>query len=116
MLLIWALGVEKGDFHITYDFIGNVFRSSTRGSSPGNNFFMDAIYGIIGYVRGSLFACTPLLLTLLYSLLFPCGVVLSTGQCVDMLRSTESTSTERASSKTIWPRNSFVDVTRVLTI
>ena len=47
------IGVEKGKFHITYDFIGNVFRASTRGSSPGNNGFMDQIYNIIGAVRTS---------------------------------------------------------------
>ncbi|KAJ3487700.1 hypothetical protein NLI96_g3368 [Meripilus lineatus] len=43
-------GVEKGHFHITYDFLGDVFRASSRGSSPGNNFFLDAVYCLIGYV------------------------------------------------------------------
>lgn len=45
-----AVGVEKGKFHITYDFIGNAFRASCRGSSPGSNGFMDQIYCIIGAV------------------------------------------------------------------
>ncbi|CAL1708157.1 unnamed protein product [Somion occarium] len=43
-------GVQNGDFHITYDFLLNVFRGSTRGSSPGNNFFMDSIYELIGRI------------------------------------------------------------------
>ncbi|KAK7470577.1 3-dehydrosphinganine reductase [Stygiomarasmius scandens] len=43
-------GVQRGDFHITMDFIGNIFRSSTRGSSPHNNVFLDAIYSFIGWV------------------------------------------------------------------
>ncbi|KAI0071744.1 oxidoreductase [Panus rudis PR-1116 ss-1] len=43
-------GVQRGNFHITYDFIGNVFRASTRGSSPGNNVFVDTIYGLIGWI------------------------------------------------------------------
>ena len=43
-------GVVKGNFHITGDFIGNVFRSSTRGSTPQNNVFLDTIYSLIGWV------------------------------------------------------------------
>ncbi|PSR73882.1 hypothetical protein PHLCEN_2v10302 [Hermanssonia centrifuga] len=43
-------GVEKGQFHITYDFIGNVFRASTRGSSPGNNSLLDQVYSMIGAI------------------------------------------------------------------
>lgn len=45
-------GVERGRFHITYDFIGNVFRASTRGSSPGNHGLLDGLYNLIGAVRG----------------------------------------------------------------
>ncbi|KAI0689747.1 oxidoreductase [Cytidiella melzeri] len=41
-------GVSKGHFHITYDFIGNIFRASTRGSSPGNSSLLDQIYAFIG--------------------------------------------------------------------
>jgi len=41
-------GVEKGEFHITYNFILNVFRASSRGSSPGNNFLIDGLYALIG--------------------------------------------------------------------
>ncbi|KAJ8489311.1 hypothetical protein ONZ45_g13631 [Pleurotus djamor] len=43
-------GVVKGNFHITGDFIGNVFRSSTRGSTPQNNVFLDTIYSLIGWI------------------------------------------------------------------
>lgn len=43
-------GVQKGNFHITYDFISNVFRSSTAGSSPRDSMVMDLVYGLIGYI------------------------------------------------------------------
>jgi len=43
-------GVQNGNFHITYDFISNVFRSSTAGSSPRNNVIMDMLYGLIGFI------------------------------------------------------------------
>ena len=43
-------GVQHGRFHITYGFIGNVFRASTRGSSPGSNGLLDQIYAFIGMV------------------------------------------------------------------
>ncbi|KAI0821010.1 oxidoreductase [Irpex lacteus] len=43
-------GVVKGKFHITYDFIGNIFRASTRGSSPGNHSLLDGIYAFIGSI------------------------------------------------------------------
>ncbi len=51
LILTAVAGVEKGQFHITYDFIGNVFRTSTRGSSPGNNSLLDQVYSMIGAVR-----------------------------------------------------------------
>lgn len=43
-------GVEKGKFHITYDFIGHTFQASTRGSSPGNSGLLDQLYALIGAV------------------------------------------------------------------
>ncbi|KAI0327133.1 oxidoreductase [Cubamyces sp. BRFM 1775] len=43
-------GVQKGRFHITLDFIGNVFRASTAGSSPRNSYITDLFYAIVGYV------------------------------------------------------------------
>lgn len=43
-------GVQNGDFHITYDFIGNVFRASTAGSSPRNNVVTDIFYSLLGFI------------------------------------------------------------------
>ncbi|KAG6866462.1 hypothetical protein C0991_003980 [Blastosporella zonata] len=43
-------GVERGQFHISADLLGNLFRSSTRGASPHNNVLMDAIYSFIGWI------------------------------------------------------------------
>jgi 3-dehydrosphinganine reductase len=42
-------GVKKGDFHITVDFITDVFRSTTRGSSPFGS-ILDLGYEFIGTV------------------------------------------------------------------
>ncbi|KAH9938200.1 oxidoreductase [Fomitopsis serialis] len=41
---------RNGDFHITYDFLGHVFRASTAGSSPRNSYLTDMFYGLIGFV------------------------------------------------------------------
>ncbi|KAJ7283586.1 oxidoreductase [Mycena rebaudengoi] len=43
-------GIQQGDFHISGDLLGNIFRSSTRGSTPHNNVFLDAVYGLIGLI------------------------------------------------------------------
>ncbi|KAF8351400.1 oxidoreductase [Amanita rubescens] len=43
-------GVESGQFHIVGDLIGNIFRSSTRGSTPYNNVFLDSFYSLIGLI------------------------------------------------------------------
>jgi 3-dehydrosphinganine reductase len=44
-------GVQKGEFHITDTFIADVFRASTRGSSPfGSSVLKDLVYGLIGTV------------------------------------------------------------------
>ncbi|OSD04197.1 oxidoreductase [Trametes coccinea BRFM310] len=43
-------GIQKGKFHITVDFIGNVFRASTAGSSPRNSYITDLFYGLVGYI------------------------------------------------------------------
>ena len=49
--IIYA-GVRKGEFHITDTFIGDVFRTNTRGSSPfGSNVLKDLLFGLIGAVR-----------------------------------------------------------------
>jgi hypothetical protein len=42
-------GVKKGDFHITVDFITDVFRCTTRGSSPFGS-ILDLGYEFIGTV------------------------------------------------------------------
>ena len=53
--IIYA-GMRKGDFHITDTFIGDVFRTNTRGSSPfGSNVLKDLLFGLIGAVR----LCAP---------------------------------------------------------
>ncbi|PIL32209.1 hypothetical protein GSI_05454 [Ganoderma sinense ZZ0214-1] len=43
-------GIEKGNFHITSDILGDIFRGSTAGSSPRNNYLVDLVYGLIGYI------------------------------------------------------------------
>ncbi|KAG7443793.1 oxidoreductase [Guyanagaster necrorhizus] len=43
-------GVQRGDFHISADLLGNIFRSSTRGATPRNHVFLDEIYSFIGWV------------------------------------------------------------------
>ncbi|KAI0959479.1 hypothetical protein AcW1_004292 [Taiwanofungus camphoratus] len=48
-------GVQNGDFHITYDFLGSVFRASTAGSTPRSRPLVDMLYGLIGFVRMSLY-------------------------------------------------------------
>jgi len=43
-------GIQQGDFHITHTFNAEVFRASTRGSTPWNAVFRDAFYSIIGFI------------------------------------------------------------------
>ncbi|KAJ6485110.1 oxidoreductase [Mycena vitilis] len=43
-------GVQRGDFHITADLLGDLFRSSTRGATPHNNVLMDIIYSLFGRI------------------------------------------------------------------
>ncbi|KAK1223037.1 3-dehydrosphinganine reductase [Marasmius sp. AFHP31] len=43
-------GVQNGYFHITTDILGNIFRSSTRGATPGNNIILDWVYGLVGMI------------------------------------------------------------------
>ncbi|KAJ7129600.1 oxidoreductase [Mycena epipterygia] len=43
-------GVQRDDFHISADLLGNIFRSSTRGATPHNNVFLDAFYSLFGWV------------------------------------------------------------------
>jgi 3-dehydrosphinganine reductase len=46
----WLIGVEKGETHITADLITSLFRASTRGAAPKNNWILDGIYDFIAYV------------------------------------------------------------------
>lgn len=43
-------GIEKGETHITADLITSLFRASTRGSAPKNNWILDAIYDSIAFL------------------------------------------------------------------
>nr|VWP02590.1 N/A [Ganoderma boninense] len=43
-------GVEKGTFHITMDFLGDVFRATAACASPRSNPVLDLVYGLIGFV------------------------------------------------------------------
>lgn len=43
-------GIEKGQFHITSDFITDIFRVSMTGISRSNNFFLDTILLLIGWI------------------------------------------------------------------
>ncbi|KAH8111213.1 oxidoreductase [Phellopilus nigrolimitatus] len=43
-------GVRRGDFHVTGDLLGNIFRSSTRGATPHNNVFFDGLYSLAGWI------------------------------------------------------------------
>ncbi|KAL1761097.1 hypothetical protein FB107DRAFT_286394 [Schizophyllum commune] len=43
-------GVEAGHFHITCDLLSNIFRASTRGNTPQNNFILDRVYSFFGFV------------------------------------------------------------------
>ncbi|TFK50101.1 oxidoreductase [Heliocybe sulcata] len=43
-------GIQNGHTHITADLITDLFRSSTRGSAPGHNFFYDSLLNGIAMV------------------------------------------------------------------
>ena len=43
-------GVENGDFHITADLITNLFKASTRGSSPRGNVLFETVLDIAAWV------------------------------------------------------------------
>ncbi|XP_006464124.1 hypothetical protein AGABI2DRAFT_194697 [Agaricus bisporus var. bisporus H97] len=42
-------GVVKGQAHIAGDLITNLFRASTRGATPKNNFIVDGFYDLIAF-------------------------------------------------------------------
>ncbi|KAF7301724.1 Protein kinase domain-containing protein [Mycena indigotica] len=43
-------GIERNDFHIAADFLGNIFRASTRGGTPQNNVLVDTFFALVGWV------------------------------------------------------------------
>ncbi|KAF9239154.1 hypothetical protein BU15DRAFT_46990 [Melanogaster broomeanus] len=43
-------GVERGDFHITADWITNLLGASTRGSAPRGNWVIDSMLDIVAWV------------------------------------------------------------------
>ncbi|KAI0785562.1 oxidoreductase [Abortiporus biennis] len=43
-------GIRKGEFHITYGFVGNAFRVTGKATTPGNNLILDIFYLIAGYI------------------------------------------------------------------
>ncbi|RPD54346.1 oxidoreductase [Lentinus tigrinus ALCF2SS1-7] len=43
-------GVRSGKFHISVDFIGHVFRTSTAGSSERNSYLLDWVHAVVGYI------------------------------------------------------------------
>lgn len=47
-------GTRDGHFHITCEFLGDVFRASAAGASPRNSCLFDAFYTLIGFVSSSL--------------------------------------------------------------
>ena len=55
IIINYRLGIERGHTHITADPITNLFRASTRGAAPRNNWILDGLYDFIGYVRPRLF-------------------------------------------------------------
>lgn len=44
-----VMGVQKGHFHITHDWVTDIFRTSAAGSSPRNTRVQDFVYNIIGF-------------------------------------------------------------------
>ncbi|KAJ7068322.1 oxidoreductase [Mycena amicta] len=43
-------GIERNEFHIAVDSLGEIFRASTRGATPQNNLFLDALFALAGWV------------------------------------------------------------------
>ncbi|KIK01665.1 hypothetical protein K443DRAFT_678203 [Laccaria amethystina LaAM-08-1] len=43
-------GVESGQAHITGDLITSLFRASTRGATPRNNWFLEGIFDMVAYI------------------------------------------------------------------
>lgn len=46
-----CIGVQNGDVHITADLVTSLFRASTRGAAYRCNWFLDALFDLIAFVR-----------------------------------------------------------------
>ena len=96
-----ASGVRSGKFHITVDFIGNVFRTSTAGSSERNSYVLDWVHGLIGYVRLAFLCVRRAIPTVLSHSRLPCrsGGKLSILGCWDIATSTANTCRKDSSAR-----------------
>lgn len=68
--MMGRLGLERNDFYITYEPVGNMFRNS-RGITPRNNFLIDSFWSLVGTVSPSSFVS----LSLSFSVLIKHGTV-----------------------------------------
>lgn len=50
-ILFFKTGLCRGEIFITSDFMTDIFRTSARGMSPGNNFISDFLKSGIGWVK-----------------------------------------------------------------
>lgn len=71
---ISSVGIERGDAHITADLITDLFRSSTRGVTPVNNWLLDGLYDAIAYVCPLIELDVTSIFTQLFRLPHPSGV------------------------------------------
>lgn len=44
-------GVQRGERHITADFITKLFGAATRGATPRNNWVWEGLLDLVAYVR-----------------------------------------------------------------
>ena len=51
MVIYDCIGVQNGDVHITADLATTLFRASTRGAAYRCNWFLDALFDMIAFVR-----------------------------------------------------------------
>lgn len=47
---LYCVGVQAGKFHITMDFLGDVFRATAACASPRANSISDLFHGLVGFV------------------------------------------------------------------
>ena len=97
----FMLGIERGNFHITSDVLGDIFRGSTAGSSPRNNYLLDLVYGLIGYVSTAVFRVNYFALICFIRLGSPFGGSLWTHWLLPTVLSIRCTFVARASLRTL---------------